>query len=111
MGSGVVLTHAINKYGKNNFHRAILEITTKEQVNEREKYYIALYNAFESSEFYNLTPGGESLNVDKINKAKEKWQQEHPEEHKKQVDAWRKAGSDANSQKVKCLTTGEIFES
>lgn len=50
-------------------------------------------------------------NMKKVNRAKEKWQKEHPEEHKKQIDAWRKAGSDANSQKIMCVTTGEIFES
>ena len=47
----------------------------------------------------------------KVNKAKEEWQYAHPEQHKIQVDAWRKSGSDANSQKVICLTTGEIFSS
>lgn len=111
LGSGVMLTRAIAKYGKENFKRKILEFTTEKEVNEREKYYIALYNAFESDEFYNLTPGGEQLDVKKINEAKEKWQQEHPETHRKQVDAWRMAGSLANSKKVKCLTTGEVFES
>ena len=47
----------------------------------------------------------------KVNQAKEKWQQEHPEEHQKQVDTWRNAGTIANSQKIICITTGEIFES
>ena len=47
----------------------------------------------------------------KVNQAKEKWQQEHPEEHQKQVEQWRQAGSKANSQKVRCITTNEIFES
>lgn len=47
----------------------------------------------------------------KVNLAKEKWQKEHPEEHQKQIDEWRKAGSEANSQKVKCITTSEIFNS
>lgn len=47
----------------------------------------------------------------KVNAAKEKWQQEHPEEHQKQVEAWRRAGSEANSQKVRCITTNEVFES
>lgn len=50
-------------------------------------------------------------NMKKINIAKEQWQKEHPVEHQQQIDAWRKAGSDANSQKVQCTTTGEIFDS
>lgn len=47
----------------------------------------------------------------KLNQAKEKWQQEHPEEHQAQVDKWRKAGSIANSKAVICLTTNRVFES
>jgi hypothetical protein len=49
--------------------------------------------------------------MEKINQAKEKWQKEHPEEHQKQIDKWRKAGSDANSKKVRCITTNETFDS
>ena len=46
-----------------------------------------------------------------VNKGKEKWQKEHPEEHAAQVNKWRKAGSEANSKKVICLTTNEVFPS
>ena len=49
--------------------------------------------------------------MQRVNLAKEKWQKEHPEEHQKQVDEWRKAGSDANSKKVRCITTNETFNS
>lgn len=111
LGSGVAFTRALNKYGKENFQKEILEVTTKDKVNEREQYYINLYNAFLSDEYYNLTPGGESLNVEKINQAKEQWQKEHPEEHQNQIDKWRIAGSKANSKKVLCITTNEEFES
>ena len=111
IGSGVAFTRAVEKYGKSNFKKEILEITTKQEVNERERYYIELYNAFKSEEFYNLTPGGESLNVEKINKAKEEWQKTHPIEHQNQIDEWRNAGTKANSKKVLCITTNEKFES
>lgn len=47
----------------------------------------------------------------KVNTEKEKWQQAHPEEHQKQIERWRKAGSEANSQRILCVTTGEIFPS
>lgn len=47
----------------------------------------------------------------KVNEAKEKWQQEHPEEHQNQIDEWCRAGSKANSKKVLCITTNEEFES
>lgn len=111
LGSGVAFTRALNKYGKENFQKEILEVTTKNKVNEREQYYINLHNAFLSEEYYNLTPGGESLNVEKINQAKEQWQKEHPIEYQNQVDKWRMAGSKANSKKVLCITTNEEFES
>lgn len=111
LGSGVAFTRALNKYGKENFKKEILEITTKEQINEREQYYIALHNAFLDENYYNLTIGGETLNVEKINQAKEKWQKEHPIEHQNQIDEWRVAGSKANSKKVVCTTTNEEFES
>lgn len=47
----------------------------------------------------------------KVNISKEKWQQEHTEEHQKQVQEWQKLGSIVNSQKIMCITTGEIFPS
>ena len=47
----------------------------------------------------------------KVNQAKEKWQKEHPEEYQAEVQKWILSGSIANSQKVKCITTGEIFNS
>ena len=49
--------------------------------------------------------------MEKVNESKLKWQKEHPEEHQKQVDKWRKAGSEANSKAVECITTGEVFNS
>ena len=174
LGSGVILTKAIEKYGKENFKKEILEICEKEELDDKEKYWIAYYNAFEDDNFYNKTEGGQKgdgwaackrymeanpeyaknlyqkngkrlhewlnnnpeikqrlinkmLNgshefyekhpekrkevIEKMNEGKIKWQQEHPEEHAAQIARFIKAGSDANSQKVICLTTGQIFNS
>lgn len=47
----------------------------------------------------------------KVNEGKIKWQKEHPLEHKAQVQRFIKSGSEANSKKVKCITTGDIFPS
>lgn len=64
LGSGVLLTKAINKYGINNFTREILAYATnKDDLNEKEKYYIAKFNAIESDMYYNIAQGGEGGNV------------------------------------------------
>lgn len=60
IGSGKILKSAIKKYGKENFVKDILEICENEEVcNEREKYWIAFYNAVHNDEFYNIASGGE----------------------------------------------------
>ena len=175
LGSGILLVKAIEKYGKENFTKEILEVChSQEELDEKEKYYIKKYGAVNREDFYNLSEGGQKgdgwqalkrwkqrnpekakeLNkkaaanlrkwekehpeernkntqrmldaahhwaknnpdkvteqMKKVNAAKQKWQKEHPEEHQKQVNAWRKSGSDANSQKVLCVTTGVIYPS
>ncbi len=60
IGSGVALKNAINKYGKENFTREIIEnCKTKKELDSREKYWIEYYNATESEDFYNITSGGD----------------------------------------------------
>lgn len=46
-----------------------------------------------------------------VNQAKIKWQQAHQEEHARQVKQWIYFGSEANKKRIKCITTGEEFES
>lgn len=60
LGSGKILQRAIEKYGKENFTVILLEEVdgTKDNLNEREIYWIKKLNAVDSSEFYNLHPGG-----------------------------------------------------
>lgn len=47
---------AIRKYGLNNFSFEILEECKKEELNEKEKFWIKQYNSFDNG--YNLTTGG-----------------------------------------------------
>lgn len=49
--------------------------------------------------------------IKKLQEGKVRWQQGHPEEHQQQVNNWRKLGTQANSKKTICLTTGEVFNS
>lgn len=64
LGSGKLLKRAIEKYGKENFERMILErYTTKEECREGEKKWIARFDAVKSKEFYNIAEGGEGGNT------------------------------------------------
>ena len=63
MGSGKLLQRAIDKYGVDNFSRKILAYaSTKEELNELEKYYINKFNAIKSDRYYNIAEGGEGGN-------------------------------------------------
>lgn len=60
LGSGFLLKKAIEKYGKENFYKEILEVVdTQEKLNEREIYWISFYDANKSKEYYNITIGGQ----------------------------------------------------
>ena len=60
LGSGKILNQAIEKYGKENFRvKLIEECSSKEQLNEKEKYWIERYNSVNSTEYYNITIGGD----------------------------------------------------
>lgn len=61
LGSGAILHKAIQKYGKENFKvTMICECNSKEELDDKEVYYIKLYDAQNNPNFYNLTRGGES---------------------------------------------------
>jgi len=58
-GSGFILKKSIKKYGIENFKKEILETcNSDEELNEREKYWIFLYQSFKREIGYNLTKGG-----------------------------------------------------
>lgn len=57
-GSGENITAAIKKYGKENFKKEILAITeTETEAYTLESKLIKAFNAVESDEFYNISPG------------------------------------------------------
>lgn len=66
-GSGVKIKLAIKKYGAINFKKDILEESDdKDYLFEREKYWISLYDAVNSNNFYNIASGGR-VNITIIN--------------------------------------------
>lgn len=59
------LYNAISKYGRENFYVETLESNVPlEELNEREIYYIALYNSYDQG--YNSTKGGDGRIINKI---------------------------------------------
>ena len=58
-GSGIILIKAIKKYGKENFKKEILEFCiTKNELDNREKYWIEYYNSTDKNIGYNIHSGG-----------------------------------------------------
>ena len=59
LGSGKLLKADIAKYGKEHFQKSILYISNDDLENsEKEKQFIALYNAVSNPLFYNIHEGG-----------------------------------------------------
>ena len=50
------LQNAYNKYGKDSFTYEILELCPKEKLNERERFYVKIFDSFENG--YNCDLGG-----------------------------------------------------
>ena len=58
-GSGKIILQALKKYGVENFKCSVIEwCSSRKEANERERYWIAYYNATKSSIFYNISDGG-----------------------------------------------------
>lgn len=58
LGSGVLLTRAINKYGKRNFKRRVLKLCkTKRELQIWEYFYIKKYKSQDKSIGYNIADG------------------------------------------------------
>lgn len=95
-GSGLILNRAIDKYGRDNFTKEILEVcSNKKELSEREIYWIDKLNA--TTEGYNIALGGAggdtySMNPD-LEDIKEKFRGEnnhfygkkHTEKSKKKI--------------------------
>lgn len=124
--------NAIQKYGWDNFEHLILEQSqnwTKEELDQKEQYYINLYQANNPDFGYNMTAGGQnSISPNALPKTLE-WMCQHPEfgkaraqnmlqwqkEHPEEILAMRRINAEkatnARKKKIQCVETGEIFES
>lgn len=110
LGSGTSLRRAIEKYGKSNFSKEIIEeCQTKELLNECEKYWIEYYDAYNSREFYNMTLGGDGGDTYSSHSDEEK----HIIQKKRMMNAKGKinlGSANGNAKAVICLNNMQIFE-
>ena len=59
LGSGKILKEAIQKYGKENFHRYTLyRAETEEELDKKEIEFISAFRATENEKYYNINEGG-----------------------------------------------------
>lgn len=88
LGSGVAFKKALEKYGVSSFRTEILDWAESErELNELEKMYIAEYNAADSSEFYNISPGGDNggWNVGRTGELSNNWGRHWSEETRRKM--------------------------
>ena len=57
-GLDYVIGKAIRKYGEDKFYVELLEECTAEELNDREKYWIAFFNSTDNKFGYNMSIGG-----------------------------------------------------
>ncbi len=80
LGSGLILKLAIKKYGVNSFLKKIIDTAkTKEELIEKEKYWIKRYNATDKNIGYNIRLGGEGGDKNK------ELRKPFTEQHKKNI--------------------------
>ena len=97
LGSGKLLNKAIKKYGRENFHKTILQVCNNiEELQIAEEYWIRKYNAAYDDNFYNIlngSTGGDSLSQhpdlesikEKIRIARSKQKINHSAETRKKI--------------------------
>ena len=97
-GSGTQIRRAVEKYGEENFSREVLEwCYSKDDLNQKEIYYIDKYNARDNSIGYNIALGGSIIGM------------KHSEETKAKMSASAKGRrmSEETKRKLSIAHTGK----
>jgi group I intron endonuclease len=63
LGSGTLLRSSINKHGKENFKKEILEFCSLDELNDKEIYWVTFYDSMNPKVGYNLTSGGKQNSI------------------------------------------------
>lgn len=115
MGSGIIINKSIKRYGKENFKKEILcECYNEDELNEKEKYYINLFNSRDLTIGYNITEGGcgnihnedSKLKMSRSHKGKK-----FTEEHKRKISESNKGKklSEETRLKLSIVNLGKII--
>ena len=116
---------ALHKYGWDNFtHEIIEDGLTREEANERERFYIAKYRTTEKEHGYNIQPGGGAypnmLGKHHSEETKQKMREsalgrviseEQKKKHSEAMKGLLVGSKNHKSKAVRCVNTGEVFES
>ena len=107
-GKNYLFPRAINKYGKENFKWEVIYVAKDiDELNEKENYYIKLYDSTNPNKGYNLKSGGENSFLHESVKEKISNSQKGKLNH-----MYGKTGElNKTSKRVKNITTGEVFGS
>ena len=109
LGSGIILAKAIEKYGRDNFSKEIIEeCESKEKLNDREKYWISHYDAVNSDNFYNLALGGDGGNT-LVGYTSEQLREHSKILSKSLKGVINQGENNPRSKKVICLNNMQIF--
>lgn len=95
--------HALLKYKHDDWSWSIIEQNlTKEELDEREKYWIAYYNTTNEKYGYNISPGGNGarLSQEEIRKARNNFISIYGAKYELSKKA----------KNIRCIETGEIFK-
>ena len=91
------LQNAWNKYGEMNFHFYVLEDCPSEELDNREKYWIAYFKSIDRDSGYNLKSGGQKGGSILSNESKEKLRKSVKESYN-DIDLRKLRSSDALKQ-------------
>lgn len=95
LGSGVILAQAVKKYGKSAFKKEILEECDDSTIDNREVYWIAIFDSSNRNIGYNITKGGTGGDTTTLHPNK----QEIVKNRSDKIKAWHSSLSDQDRQK------------
>lgn len=106
LGSGIALNNAIKKYGKEYFTKIIIdESENRNELNNKEIYWINFYDAVKRKDFYNIAYGGDGGNTTSKYTKEEKFLIYQKSNIGKNVGS-----KNAFAKQVICTNTMEVFD-